>query len=314
MPRPSQGKSHDDERLFPPDVPAGELSGTNGFFSEPPPVAVDPPVAPSWSPADPLPAQPRPGKFINEPPPMVTSQPTALRGPAAGGGLSAVGGSMPPRGPGEAQHPSGTPPWPTPGGPRPPLGPLRQGVGHWATRRQLAIIGSVAVAVSVLAIYAIHVWTSNPTSSSVATSEHWSTASSSSPNGPAGSGSDQVMFTPNGGPPPPEVPGPDGTGAVCNGGFHLDHTGWATKGVRGSQETSCLFVSNVLKAYWQSNPRPSLAPIAINVSGAVSCRTVQQQTANVSCAGDQFVMACGGSPGDTWITCTGGHNARVFLW
>lgn len=37
-------------------------------------------------------------------------------------------------------------------------------------------------------------------------------------------------------------------------------------------------------------------------------------TTGSQCAGDKFVMTCGVNGGDGWITCTGGKNARVYLF
>jgi len=36
--------------------------------------------------------------------------------------------------------------------------------------------------------------------------------------------------------------------------------------------------------------------------------------AGAECDGSDFLMKCQQYTGDSWITCTGGQSARVYLW
>lgn len=109
------------------------------------------------------------------------------------------------------------------------------------------------------------------------------------------------------------VMGPDTYGKVCDAGYRLTNmTGWATEAVRGSTETSCDFTDNVLSAYWRKYLRPDMESRVVDVPGGrgLSCQTVPGAT----CRGDLFVMTCGVWLDDSWITCEGGNNARVYLY
>ncbi len=113
--------------------------------------------------------------------------------------------------------------------------------------------------------------------------------------------------------PPPIVTGPDQSALhqSCDAGFTMANmAGFGTHGGRGSPETSCLFADNVLTAYWSAygNASPDLRTVA--APGAVDCSTVP----GAACSGSNFVMQCQQYPTQSWITCTGGNNARVYLW
>lgn len=91
-------------------------AGADGFFDEPPPVTVRPPASPpSWSPAELLPGDSRPGTFVNQPPPVVASQsfapppsPIAPRRPIAPQGFVAPPGPITPQRPVAASDRSGS--------------------------------------------------------------------------------------------------------------------------------------------------------------------------------------------------------------
>jgi serine/threonine-protein kinase len=42
----------------------------------------------------------------------------------------------------------------------------------------------------------------------------------------------------------------------------------------------------------------------------VNCNTI----AGAQCAGPNFLVQCVAVGSDNWITCTGGNNARVYLY
>lgn len=109
---------------------------------------------------------------------------------------------------------------------------------------------------------------------------------------------------------PPLVPGPDTRNEDCGAGIQLPgQQGWATRAGRGTPETSCLLARSVLESYWAEYPSPSKDQRTVEAAGTVPCTTTGSQ-----CAGDKFVMTCGVNGSDGWITCTGGKNARVYLF
>lgn len=108
--------------------------------------------------------------------------------------------------------------------------------------------------------------------------------------------------------------GPDPRNDYCNWFYLRSRTGWATHSVRGSERTSCVLADNVLTTYWSRYPEPSPERRRIEVAGSVSCSSVPGSLCSPD--GELFVMTCvgdGNSDGD-WITCTGGDNARVYLF
>jgi serine/threonine-protein kinase len=97
----------------------------------------------------------------------------------------------------------------------------------------------------------------------------------------------------------------------CDQGFSLPTgTGFGTHAGRGTPETSCLFANSVLTSYWAEYGNASPLPRAVSAPGAVDCRSVP----GALCNGSNFLMHCQQHPGDSWITCVGGSNARVYLW
>ena len=109
------------------------------------------------------------------------------------------------------------------------------------------------------------------------------------------------------------VPGPDQSALhqLCDQGFTLPNaSGFGTRAGRGTAETTCLFAKSVLTSYWAQYGDASGIPRTVSAPGAVDCRNV----AGALCNGSNFVVQCQQYPGDNWITCTGGNNARVYLW
>jgi serine/threonine kinase PknH len=112
---------------------------------------------------------------------------------------------------------------------------------------------------------------------------------------------------------PPVVVGPDQSKLhqSCDQGFALPtHDGFGTHAGRGTPETSCFFTDSVLRAYWDQYGNASPLHRAVSAPGAVDCAAVQ----GAECDGSNFLMHCQQYTGDSWITCTGGQSARVFLW
>lgn len=116
-----------------------------------------------------------------------------------------------------------------------------------------------------------------------------------------------------GGPLPPLVTGPDQSSLhqSCDHGFTAaTATGFGSHAGRGTPETSCLFTTSVLTSYWAEYGNASPLPRAVSAPGAVDCSKVE----GALCDGSNFLMHCQQFPGDSWITCIGGKNARVYLW
>lgn len=112
---------------------------------------------------------------------------------------------------------------------------------------------------------------------------------------------------------PPVVTGPDNSvrHQSCDQGFSLPNaSGFGTQAGRGTPETSCLFTESVLKSYLAQYGNASPNPRAVSAPGAVACTSVS----GALCDGANFLMHCQTEPGDSWITCIGGNNARVYIW
>jgi serine/threonine kinase PknH len=127
--------------------------------------------------------------------------------------------------------------------------------------------------------------------------------------GKFGGGADQSQSSGT----PPVVTGPDNSirHQTCDQGFTLPNaTGFGTHAGRGTAETSCLFTQSVLTSYWGAYGNASPLPRAVSAPGAVDCKSVP----GALCDGSNFLMHCQKEPGDSWITCIGGNNARVYLW
>lgn len=112
---------------------------------------------------------------------------------------------------------------------------------------------------------------------------------------------------------PPLITGPDNTASheSCDYGYSLDNvSGWGTHAGRGTQDTSCFFAASVLTSYWDQYGNASRQPRTVSAPGAVPCSPAKGEL----CDGSNFVMQCVAYPSDNWITCTGGKNARVYLF
>jgi serine/threonine kinase PknH len=109
---------------------------------------------------------------------------------------------------------------------------------------------------------------------------------------------------------PPIVKGADYSGQTCDQGFSVSGTGFGTHSGRGSAETSCYFASSVLNSYWAQHGQPTRGPQTVSAPGSVSCGSV----AGARCDGNNFLMQCAATGSDDWVTCTGGNNARVYIY
>lgn len=112
---------------------------------------------------------------------------------------------------------------------------------------------------------------------------------------------------------PPIIQGPDNSLShqSCDQGFSLPTaSGFGSHAGRGTPETSCYFASSVLTSYWNQYGNASRLPRTVAAPGAVNCSTI----AGAQCAGPNFLMQCAAVGTDNWITCTGGNNARVYLY
>ncbi len=112
---------------------------------------------------------------------------------------------------------------------------------------------------------------------------------------------------------PPMVTGPDESSLhqSCDAGFALaGAAGFGTHAGRGTSQTSCLFADNVLTSYWSAYGNASPQLRTVSAPGAVDCRSVP----GANCNGANFVVTCQQYAGESWITCTGGNEARVYLW
>ncbi|WP_237166421.1 serine/threonine-protein kinase [Mycolicibacterium hippocampi] len=109
--------------------------------------------------------------------------------------------------------------------------------------------------------------------------------------------------------PPPAVTGVDGLGQRCDGGFEVaGDLGDGGRAVRGSLETSCRFVDNVLSAYWDAGG-PNASPSTIYAAGGVPC-----DPRSARCRGNLYVLECGPFGVSDWVTCRGGVNAVVHIY
>jgi serine/threonine protein kinase len=114
-------------------------------------------------------------------------------------------------------------------------------------------------------------------------------------------------------PPPDLLQTADLTGDTsCVGGKSIpNHPG--DRAGPGSPKTSCTFAWNVGQAYWASNPTPNAIQRVV-AQGAVGCLDVQASAPSVECQGNDFVMRCAMYGSDRWITCTGGNDAKVYIF
>ena len=115
---------------------------------------------------------------------------------------------------------------------------------------------------------------------------------------------------------PPMVHGPDSSASheSCDEGYSLPNsTRWGSRAGRGTPETSCFFVNSVLQSYWSQFDDASRDERVVSTPGSVPCHTVNGAQCDPS-DDSLFLMTCAAYGSDSWITCTGGNNARVYLY
>lgn len=172
------------------------------------------------------------------------------------------------------------------------------------------VLGGIGVIIGLLAQQ------NNP---SPATAAPTTGPTAASPTSDQGQGPTSVQLSPQPVPPPagsarpPLISGPDNSVShqSCDYGWSLNNiTGWGSHAGRGTPETSCYFAGSVLTSYWNKYGNASRQQRTISAPGAVDCNAVD----GAVCDGSNFVMQCAAYGADDWITCTGGNNARVFLY
>jgi hypothetical protein len=198
--------------------------------------------------------------------------------------------------PGHATGPLSAPTPPTPGYPAAGKGSSAGVVGIG-----VAIGLVIVVAVIALIVGMAH---NNATSSTGAESSSYS-APTTAEYSPRTAPTQQSVAS------PPIVSGPDNTSGhqSCDQGYSLNR-GWGSRSGRGSTDTSCYFASSVLTSYFDQYGSASRQQRSVSAPGAVDCRNISGAT----CDGSQFIMQCAAYGNDGWITCTGGHNAIVYLY
>jgi serine/threonine-protein kinase len=103
---------------------------------------------------------------------------------------------------------------------------------------------------------------------------------------------------------------PDRFGATCGSGITLPgQQGWPTRAGRGTPETSCAFVDNVLQAYRNSNPSPDNAARTVTAASVVPCPDFGEQ-----CDGPPVALNCAIDEKGEWVTCSDGSGAKVLLF
>jgi serine/threonine-protein kinase len=112
------------------------------------------------------------------------------------------------------------------------------------------------------------------------------------------------------------VRGPDSSASHerCDQGYSLPNsTRWGSRAGRGTPETSCYFANSVLHSYWSQFDDASRDERVVSTPGSIPCYTVNDAQCDPS-NDSLFLMTCAAYGSDTWITCTGGNNARVYLY
>lgn len=201
--------------------------------------------------------------------------------------------------------------------PQPPPQPVNAGIGQWDSRGRprpwvLPAIVAAVVALLLGSIGVIIGLLAQPDSSQPQTSPTTSYPGATGYETPT----DEVTTTSTIPSPiglPPAASGPDGSQAreICNEDYvRSGSTGFGIHARRGTAKTSCAFTRNVLNEYWTQYGRPALVQRTISVPGTVSCPS----TGSTDCDGDKFRMRCAPDGSDTWIRCTGGKDAAVFIY
>jgi serine/threonine-protein kinase len=209
-----------------------------------------------------------------------------------------------------AQMPAQMPAAPAPH-PQTPTHDVGRRSGQWVLPTVIAVVavlllGGIGVVIGLLAKP-----TPNPGPSPTSAAPERTTEKTTSPSSPS------APSTP---PPatamPPLVMGPDNSASheSCDQGESLpNQSGWGSRSGRGTPETSCYFASSVLRSYWAQFGRPTRDLRTVSAPGAVACDTVAGARCDPANTAN-FLMDCAAYGSDNWVTCTGGSNARVYLY
>ncbi len=112
---------------------------------------------------------------------------------------------------------------------------------------------------------------------------------------------------------PPLVTGADSSKyrETCDEGFAMPGvSGWGSRSGRGTPETSCFFADSVLRAYWTTYGSVGNESREVIAAGANPC-----QGGPSKCGpGGLYRMSCSVHGSESWVTCTGGNNAKVYLF
>jgi serine/threonine kinase PknH len=192
--------------------------------------------------------------------------------------------------------------------PRPPDGGRRS--GQWVMPTVIAVVavlllGGIGVVIGLLAQPAQNAGPAPTSAVPERTTEK--TTSSSNSSAPPPPTSTAL---------PPLVTGPDNSASheSCDQGESVpNQSGWGSRSGRGTPETSCYFASSVLKSYWAQFGRPTRDLRTVSAPGAVGCNTVAGARCDPANTAN-FLMDCAAYGSDNWVTCTGGSNARVYLY
>jgi len=206
--------------------------------------------------------------------------------------------------------PTQMPPTPVPHTQAPRTQDVGRRSGQWVLPTVIAVVailllGGIGVVIGLLAKPAPNPGPSPTSAAPERTTEK--TASPSSSSAPPSPPSTAL---------PPLVTGPDNSASheSCNQGESLpNESGWGSRSGRGTPETSCYFASSVLKSYWAQFGRPTRDLRTVSAPGAVACNTVTGARCDPANPAN-FLMDCAAYGSDNWVTCTGGSNARVYLY
>jgi serine/threonine kinase PknH len=215
----------------------------------------------------------------------------------------------------QAFPPSG--PFPQIGPPSVPPGGRRQnGSPRWLVPTVVAVsaglvLGAVGIVIGLLA--KLNSTPAAPTAAPVSVMTFPSAPTNESSTGETPS---ESLPPPIAGTPPPLVMGPDQSSVheTCDQGYRLTNaTGFGIHSGRGTPETSCYFANSVLLSYWNTYHNASTALRTVAAAGAVPCNSV----AGASCDprnSANFLIQCSQDGTNSWLRCTGGNDAVVYLW
>ena len=178
--------------------------------------------------------------------------------------------------------------------------------GRWVLPTVIAVVGALALGAIGVVIGLLANQNSSPSDSSALTTTSRVPASTDyAPTRQAPTTSATPTAVPS------LVQSADAYGDTCGQGIALANTtGFGSRAGRGSDKTSCYFARSVLEAYWAQHGRPTTALQYVTAPSRVSCPS----TGSSDCVGNDFRMRCEGDGSGSWVTCTGGDDARVYLY